>query len=536
MSLSKLLSRIGRRARYAWLAVERLWKPEAMLRVFYTRGWMQAAARLYPLLVLAQPIGSALGVRYAVRMADLFLLISDSLYMLGQNARAADAVQRAERIYEQVLRKRPLDFRANKGLALLKFYREQYELARAYLGRLVDSGAADAEVLTYLGRLHAEQDDFQRAREYFERAIVRDPRYKSVHTAYGNIRPFLGDFRGKWAGYDDIARKVPHHAEARLWRGEPLAGKSIAIFPFSGIGDEVRYACVYDRLISMAQKCTVFCEPRVEALFRRTFPDAEVRPLFRRHTYNVNNAPRKRPEFTPPPADYYTIAMNAIQFLFAGADECATRRRLQVDAEAAARWRALLRERAAGRRVVGIDWRSGLMLFKRRREYMELAEFAPILDVEGVLFVSLCYAGDEELRAFSGRTRAEILRPELDLRDDFDGLAALISSLDLVISAPTNIAELGGFIGTPTWLVESSPGYHYRWRIKADGSDIWFPNLLHFNRVLAGGREANIANAARALARRPRAQEAEPLSAPANESAAPPAASGARRAVPGRRA
>jgi hypothetical protein len=473
--------------------------PERLVRACYARGWSRLPALLYPLLIAAQPLARFSGPDAATRLADLLLLVSDAFFMSDRRAPAAGAVRRARRLYEAALANSESHVAATKGLALINFYQEDYAAAETLLRRIAERGEADAETLTYLGRLRAERDDFLPAREYFLQAIEKKRDYSLVYTAYGNIRPFLADFKGKWQRYDDADRSVPHHPQAKLWRGESLAGRSIAVFPVSGIGDEVRYACTYDRLIAMATRCIIFCEPRLEALFRRSFPEAEVRPLFRKHTYNVNQASLRNPQLEAVPSDYYTINLNAIQFLFDSADQCETRRYLQVDTGQAERWGAYFRARAAGRPVVGIDWRSGLMLFKRRREYMDLAEWRPILETQDVLFVSLSYSGDEEMRAFAATSSAEILRPPIDLRDDFDGLAALVSALDLVISAPTNIAELAGIVGTPTWLVESSPGYHYRWRIKRDGSDIWFPNLRHFNRVLAGGREINIANVAREL-------------------------------------
>jgi tetratricopeptide (TPR) repeat protein len=488
-----------RKARAAAARLVQLSDAEYAIRVLYNRGQMRTAARLYPLLKAGGPAAPLLGARYATRLAELLVLIADAHFMLGDRERAWDAVQRAQRLYERVLERDPRHARAAKGLASIYFHREHYDRAQRLFEAMVEQGIADVEVLTYLGRLHAEKDDYARASDYLLEAIGRDPAHTQAHMIYGNLRPFLGDFKGKWETYDEADRRVPHHSGSRLWRGEPLAGKSIAIFPISGIGDEVRYACTYDRIIAMAQSCIVFCEPRLEALFRRTFPDAQVRPLFRKHTFNVNHAPLGRRAFEAPPSDYYTINLNAIQFLFDQPAQCATRRRLKVDPGLAQRWQSELRARAAGRRLIGVDWRSGLMLFKRRREYMDLEEWAPIVQSDAALFVSLSYSGDRELAAFRARHGADLLRPALDLRDDFDGLAALISSLDLVISAPTNIAEVAGFAGTPTWLVSTSPAHHYRWRILPDGSDIWFPNVRHFNAHHAGGRGANVRRIAERL-------------------------------------
>jgi ADP-heptose:LPS heptosyltransferase len=41
----------------------------------------------------------------------------------------------------------------------------------------------------------------------------------------------------------------------------------------------------------------------------------------------------------------------------------------------------------------------------------------------------------------------------LDLRDDLDGLAALVDACDLVITITNATAHISGALGKPTWLL-----------------------------------------------------------------------------------
>ena len=88
---------------------------------------------------------------------------------------------------------------------------------------------------------------------------------------------------------------------------------------------------------------------------------------------------------------------------------------------------------------------------------------------------------------------------ELDMRNDFDGLAALIDSLDLVISVDTSIAHLAGALGKPVWvLLRRVPD----WRWLLDRSDSpWYPSARLFRQRVAGDWSAPIADIAEALRR-----------------------------------
>ena len=48
----------------------------------------------------------------------------------------------------------------------------------------------------------------------------------------------------------------------------------------------------------------------------------------------------------------------------------------------------------------------------------------------------------------------EIMRfPDLDLKKDIEGAAALSAALDLVVSAPTAAAAIAGSVGTEVWFL-----------------------------------------------------------------------------------
>jgi ADP-heptose:LPS heptosyltransferase len=94
-------------------------------------------------------------------------------------------------------------------------------------------------------------------------------------------------------------------------------------------------------------------------------------------------------------------------------------------------------------------------------------------------------AGAEQLQQVPFRHRVLDPGPEFDGGPDaFLDAAAVLSSLDLVVSSDTSIAHLAGSLGRPVWtLLHASPD----WRWLLDRADSpWYPTMRLF-RQSGGG-------------------------------------------------
>jgi hypothetical protein len=102
--------------------------------------------------------------------------------------------------------------------------------------------------------------------------------------------------------------------------------------------------------------------------------------------------------------------------------------------------------------VIGLCWRSGKSGGHRAVQYAPLSAWAEFIrDLPGVI-VSAQYdaSADEiaELEAQSGRKI--FVPPELDQKNELDRTAAMLSALDVLVSAPTAVSWLGAAVGTKT--------------------------------------------------------------------------------------
>ena len=111
---------------------------------------------------------------------------------------------------------------------------------------------------------------------------------------------------------------------------------------------------------------------------------------------------------------------------------------------------------------------------------MRLADLAPLADVADCVFVSLQL----------GPPAREIAQAPFPLLDptgqltDFAETAALIETLDLVISVDTAVAHVAGALGKPVWVLNR---FDACWRWPRDRDDTaWYPTMRLFRQAAPG--------------------------------------------------
>jgi hypothetical protein len=110
-----------------------------------------------------------------------------------------------------------------------------------------------------------------------------------------------------------------------------------------------------------------------------------------------------------------------------------------------------------------------------------------------VTFVNLEYEDrKDELAAYP-----QVLNPHWATKKgaDLDDLAALVSSLDLVITATQSVVDLCGALGVPVWvMVDEHP--QWRYALKAGEDRMWFYESARLFRQKAadGGRWERVLN------------------------------------------
>jgi ADP-heptose:LPS heptosyltransferase len=145
-----------------------------------------------------------------------------------------------------------------------------------------------------------------------------------------------------------------------------------------------------------------------------------------------------------------------------------------VPPEGVPKWRARLGQSRALR--VGIAWAGSASHINNRNRSIALSRFASLFTASNVEFVTLQKElGPGEAATLRLHPNVTVVGQELA---DFADTAALVSLLDLVVSADTSVAHLAGAIGRPFWLlVPFAPDF--RWLLDREDSP-WYPTARLF--------------------------------------------------------
>ena len=326
-----------------------------------------------------------------------------------------------------------------------------------------------ADTLNNLASVAKLENRIPESRKQVRRAMRADSGFALAAWNFGLLALADGDLAAGWAGYErrfsarqlQRARRIP----LPIWSGTPLEGRRLLVWGEQGLGDEILFASCFDDLKEAGEPVVLECDRRLVPLFARAFPWATVR---------AESVDSKGRELNDPPDCDLQIPAGSLPAL---------RRRelarfparpafLRADPNRVTMWRARVDALGSGLKV-GISWRSQVVTAQRESAYTRIEDWLPVLDLPGVQVVNLQY-GDctAELARIETDGRRLHRWDDLDLKDDLEGVAALVSCLDLVIVPATAVGELAGALGVPVWRI----GGH-DWTHLGSGVRPWYPTM-----------------------------------------------------------
>ncbi len=395
-------------------------------------------------------------------------------------------------LLDTVLSGRPDDLEALKcrGFVLQKMHRPDQALA--HYERARGSDPDDAELLNNFGIVLQDLGRLDEAIASYEAAIARKPDFVLARWHRSLAHLLRHDFERGWPDYElrmesaDLPRRPARYPR---WDGGALSGRSLLVYAEQGLGDEIMFASCLPEVIAASRHCVVECSPRLETLFRRSFPRATVYSL----TAGSDAPPAEREAGIDA-----QVAMGSLpqHLRRSGSDFPRHRGYLKADPERVDVWRERLAALGTGLKV-GISWQGGTHKTRRPMRSIPLAQWAPLLQSAGVQCVSLQYTEcGAEIAAVEAATGVHIADWR-EVRDDLEQTAALLTALDLVISVCTAVIHLGGALGRPVWIMAP---YSPEWRYGIAGAAMpWYPAVRIFRQPRFGAWDPVIAEVAQCL-------------------------------------
>ena len=378
-------------------------------------------------------------------------------------------VEDSARAAQTALQIRPAFAQAcvNLGNALLKMDRmepalQAYRRAANIDPNLAAATCGQALCLRALGRLPEALDAFEKAEQLGSEEAV---------SGKGCLHLTLGDFERGWEGYEArwIAGKSLNDALGSrypTWSGADARANRVLVINDHGLGDTIQFVRYLPLMNDRGVAVTLLCASKLHRL------------LASAKGFELES------EMPEGPFDAQ-IAISSLPYAFKTRLETIPSRRpyLHAEPERVAQWAKHLPPNGF---KIGVVWQGNPNPEADMSRSMPLISFAPIAAVPGVRLISLQKGfGEEQLTRLPPQMDVHVLREDFDTgADAFVDTAAVMMSLDLIITCDTSIAHLAGALGRPVWVALKMDA-EWRWmRNRADSP--WYPSMRLFRQKSRG--------------------------------------------------
>jgi tetratricopeptide (TPR) repeat protein len=360
------------------------------------------------------------------------------------------------------------EFHNNLGIVLAALDRPAEAVAAHR--RSLDLAPDNAGAWNNLGLALLQRNDLTGAVEAFGRALALQPVFAQARWNLSLALLAAGRLREGWPHYE-ARHEVSVFADpspppsALRWTGSDLAGRRILLTAEQGLGDAIQFARLAPLVAARGAHLVLQAPAPLAQLFRSLEGVHEVVPV---------GAPL-------PAFDAWLPLLSLPQALGLDAGSIPARvPYLAADPELREKLRAQLPPRSDALRA-GLAWSGNPRNTIDRRRSVALAALAPLLRLPGVRWFSLQKGAGEE--AIAGVPAAAAL-VELPARNDFDGTAALVAELDVVITVDTSLAHLAGALARPVFVMLPHAA-DWRWQVGREDSD-WYPTARLFRQPAPG--------------------------------------------------
>ena len=348
-----------------------------------------------------------------------------------------------------------------------------------YYRQALDINPDHAAAITNLGNVLMDKGQHDDALAHHRRAIEAAPDHAEAHHNLSLALLLQGKLEEGWAEYewrlrsDKEARQRPFPQVP--WTGQPVDAKTVLVWGEQGVGDEVMFAGMVPDLVEAGATVILEADPRLVALFRRSFAGIEC--IVKQDPPTAETR-RAGIDFQAPGGNLGRWLRPNLES-FPGRDSY-----LVANADRAAALRDQYRD-GTDDRLIGIAWVS-----KNKRigpqKSMTLMKLAQLTGIPGIRFIDLQYGDTAGERAqFEDETGTSIVHDDsIDQMADLDAFAAQVAAMDLVISVSNTTVHFAGALGVPAWVMLNTVPLPC-WLLEGDDSP-WYPSARLFRQSQAG--------------------------------------------------
>jgi tetratricopeptide (TPR) repeat protein len=312
-----------------------------------------------------------------------------------------------------------------------------------------------------------------------ETAVARDPGHPGAAYNLALTQLRLGDWRRGWPGYESRWRFREVHRTSRVfeqprWRGEPLHGQRVLLHAEQGLGDTLQF-CRYASLVAERGGVPIL---QVQQPTERLLRALAVVRSGRAETAILGENPR---------AFDLECPLMSLPAVFATTVETVpwTGPYLDADPDEAREKRIAFHNLNPGLRI-GLAWAGNPRYKADRQRSMHLETLLPLLrsGQHDVVANWISLQKGEAADQISALPTGIHLRDGSSRDRDLAETAALIATLDLVITTDTSVVHLAGAMGKPVWILLPHLA-DWRWMQRIETTP-WYPTARLFRQPAPG--------------------------------------------------
>lgn len=380
-----------------------------------------------------------------------------ALFMTGYIMMEAERFGLAYHIYKRCEQLNPSvsEIYSNMGMCLEEHNPER---AKQAFQKAAQINPKNSHALANEALIHLQTGKPEKCVELCNRALEIEPDLKAAQHNKGLALLMLRKWAEGWdLYYKTLGIKCREKRNYGLpeWEGQP--GK-VLVYGEQGVGDEIMFAsCLQD--LAKTNDIVLDCDSRLESLFDRSFDFPVYGTRFKKECLWVESE-----------APDYQIAIGQLPYFYRKSEASFHGEPyLKPDPDQKIMWRALF-DTFKGKKI-GVAWRGGLQNTGEKKRSLELSDLKPVFDDQNT-FISLEYkeVAKTDIDQYGLKSYPDITGKGQKI----DGLAAMISQLDAVVTCCTTVVYIAGALGVPCFvLVPDKPGYRYHMK----GNFPWYSSV-----------------------------------------------------------
>ena len=401
-----------------------------------------------------------------------------ALNSLGRIYHEKRDTKKAEKFFLDALKIDRLSFHVINNIA--GFYREEGKGDKAieYYKKAITLNPNNSYIYNNLSKTYFDLNQHDDAKENSFKALDLKPNDGDVEKTLSFIYLKDHDFESGWKYFDgrlrlnDFTKKNENieKLNKKLFRKKEInqSKKNFLIVREQGVGDEILYASMYGDLLKNVKNVTIECDPRLLNLFKRSFSEYSNKFVELGSISNEDNKLEK--------IDYVLYAGSLGQYYRRNLTNFISAPYIKVDEKKYQKTQNKILK-YKNKYNIGISWKSFNNRYASDKS-LDLNDFKKFFKVPNCNVFNLQY-GDvaSEIKNFNNKKNELLNIEDLDLYNDFEGIASLLKSLDIFVTVSNSTAHLAGSLGVKTLLIkpDNFALFHY-WNQKSNKTP-WYNSL-----------------------------------------------------------